>query len=340
MSLLLHSQHVGAEEYRAVHGAQAVLVGLATSNQAVLRGSDCGLLYFMNEKQRQLQRCARVDLEAVTPLRLVLEFMSFVVSGLIVEAERIDEAAINVKKDLATIGHDLRATDLDLQYRWEHSGSKVEQAIAQHYKSKIVVPLSQHANEIARKGHPASGLSEFSAILQQREQLSLLKRRQSALAQVQRVLHGSGLKVAEDAASAFVKASNALHVLRKAGHRVKDALVAIPAGDTVPAIHSLQEFVAHVDVGLTAAVDDLEACAVSIKKSALSNRKDEFLKHMEDQDNRNKLLSNAAMRQNEQSSRSTLRRDPAFVEARPPQLVAPPRPKSEMDEFLRLYCSS
>jgi hypothetical protein len=346
MSLLLHSDYAGPEEQRCVAAAQAVLLGgcsPAATGAPPLHGSDVGLLYFMNEKQRLLQRCAAsIDLESVTPLRLVLEFMSFVVSGLIVEAERIDAAFIALKKEIAKLGLEMRTADLDLQFRWEHSGTLVDQAVAQHYKTRVVVPASRQALSIAQRDHAAAKLSEFQAIMHQRDQMTALRQRRTALLSVQRLLRGSGAEVSADAAAAHVKGAHTVHIMRKAAHRMRDIQAEL-AGNAVPEVQSLLDFIAHVDVGLSAAIEDLGACALSIKKTLLEQHRDGVIRRMDALDSRNKLLSSAAMRQNEQSSRSTLRRElapPLAIAQQQRQANVVAAPKSEMDEFLRLYCSN
>lgn len=333
---LLHSASVGQEDFQSVVAARAALLGDMTGAPQ-LRGSDVGLLYLINEKQRLLQQTAeRVDLEAIAPLRLVLEFASFVVSGLILEAERIDSAFIEGRKDVAALGVELRAADMDLQFRWEHSGTRVHQAIAQHYKTRIVVPASKKTIRTAGAAthRAAAQMSEFHSIQQHRDRMTMLRHRQTALARVQRLMHGSGVPVSESDALAHVKATHTLYAMRQAAHRIRDIQAEVPEAGAVPEIQSLLDFITHVDAGLSAAVEDLEACALSIRKAMIDRDRDDAIRAMNAANVRNKHSSSSAMRQNEQASRNTLLREPAVA-------VAPkPRVTSETDEFLKLYCSN
>ena len=294
-----------------LQGVQSV-----TPTPSILRVADVGLLYFLNQKQAQLHAIvAMVDLAAhpaLRPVQALVEFTSFIVGGLIVEAERVDEATITVRKELARLGAELRNADLDLQYRHEHVGTSVSQIIAQHYKTHLSVPQKHHRNDrvvVEQHRYDAGGgqslLGELPELINTlRGQVKVLRAHLTALTTIQKLLHGNGARMPEAEAAAIVTELDVVATFRKALHKFKDAVYDVPERQSLTAVDSISEFVAYLDCGLTAAMDELLLATRTVKKSLLGHDNTTLVGQLSAADARNKQLSTDALRMNEALSRS------------------------------------
>lgn len=350
------------EQCRMLSRAKRVLIGAPsqTPTPAVLKHADIGLLYFLNEKQAALHRVVGgTDLSCsqhLEALRLLVEFLSFAVGGLIVEAERIDEAILRNQQDMNDVATELQKMDLELQYRKQRTGSVVNKVLSQHYKCRVNIPTVHVSDQL--DPNSAHELQAFSgAILELRKFHLEQKKRRKALLLAQRLLHGTGVPIPAVEAEAIVADLPIAMTFRKVHHSLKDAI--LPLGDDVAetdlmSVVSLIEFVMHVDVGIGAASDDLDAGVLQIKKFMIGQERNRKSEHLSALDNRNKQLSASAMRYNEAVRREVLKENHArmpqqeLLEGGVQRITLGPNGnvgtstftgRSETDELLQLYCS-
>lgn len=356
MSLVSASYHARptdplASAARALQRARRVLIGPSSivPTPTVLRYTDVGLLFFINEKQALLHRAlSDVDIndnEALAPLRMVVEYLNFLVAGLIVEAERIDECAIQLEQDINAVVLELRTLDLEMQHRKQRVGSVVSRVLSQHYRSRVTVP-NVHASD--QLDHTmASELSELTGgITTLRAVLTQLKAKRKAIGIAQKLLHGASQDVPAVEAEAIVADLPIGLTARKAQHTLKDALLPLRDDEELPAIISLLEFVAHMDVGIGAATDDVDAGIMHTRKAAAERERGMRDHHLNALDARNKQLSTSAVKHNDALRRSVLPstavtgRGAAGAQQHTPLLSAANKPTAgETDSFLALYCS-
>jgi hypothetical protein len=308
MSMLRNDLN-SSEQHRLVQGVRRVFIGAAVAvpSPSILRFQDVGLLYFLSQKQNRFHhQLANIDLEShpnLLPIKNLVTFVSTAVGWLIVESERIDEAIIAVKKDMSLVGNNLREADLDLQYASQHTGTDVMQAISEHHKSRVNVP-QRRLHAVLEQFDPIR-LQEIGElpvrIVQLRERFGVLKAHLRALHVAQHLLQGTKSRdIPQMELDAIVQDLSALTTLRKAAHKVRDAVFDIPKRESLDAIASLLEVFAYIDRGLTAALDDLEHCQVQLKKAVLLDERQSRLEYLDHLDSRNKQLSTAALKQNEE----------------------------------------
>lgn len=347
MAVVSQSQLV--DPFRIVKQIERVVNGpsVSTPSPNILHFADVGLLYFLKNKQSLiLSLISQLNLateEALLPLKSLLEFSNFVVGGLIVEAERVDEAVIELKKEISEVGNNLRNHDLELQHKRRYVGSTVVQTIAHHYSTRINVPMresTKHSDQLADRDNIQ--LSKFADAIQSHRRLLHLKQKQlKALIAIQRLLRGSSEQIPSVEADAIVQDLGILPTFRKANHRIRDILFDVPSKDDLKAVHSLLEFIMYLDCGMTAAADDLGACALNIQKKFVAEETRGHVLHLERREAAHKELSATALRQNEELGRGVLQR----VDANDSHLGvsrAPPMPvahDAEMEDFLHYYCS-
>ena len=310
MSLsILRNDLNSAEQHRLVQSVRRVFNGASsgTPSPNILRFQDVGLLYFLNQKQSRFHRAiASVDVDAhesLLPLRNLITFVTTSVGWLIVEAERVDEAIIATQRDLGTIGNELREVDMDLQYQSSHTGTEVMRAIAEHHHTRVNVPTRRHHASIEQFDVTKSeALGELPVrIVELRRRFQATKEHLKVLKITQRLLHGNkNAKVPQVEADAIVGDLSVLTTFRKAAHKVRDAVFDVPERENLEAIASLLEVFAYIDRGMTAALDDLEHCQIQLKKAVLLAEKQSRMEHLDELDARNKQLSSAALRHNEE----------------------------------------
>jgi hypothetical protein len=335
---------------KLVSQVQRVIRGVVaqTPSPSVVRFETVGLLFFLNEKQAQLHNALRgVDLsvdESLTPLKLLVEFMTFVVGGLIVEAEKVDEEVIRTKQSVNEWQAELEALNVELQYRRQHVGSAVTRVLSQHYRTKVRVPVAHPSDQLDPLS--AEGLQDVvAAIAKARREHEAAKKRLRALLHAQHVLHGTNPHVAPVESNAIVGALGIAHTFCKANHKLRDAMIPFESPvDDLPTLVSLQEFVLHVDIGMTAANDDLDAAIISLRRHLVYQHKERQHERLRMKDERNKQLSTSAITYNERVGRDALGGNRPNTLAVTDKDTAASQPNhqrhdSEMDDFFRLYCS-
>lgn len=341
--------HRASDSLRMLQRARRVLLGSSPSVQAptptVIKFSDVGLLYFLNEKQSLLHRVIGntniADSQELEPLRLLVEFLSFAVGGLIVEAERIDEAAIVVQQQINDATADLQKLDLELQFRKQRVGSTVSRVLSQHYRTRVTVPTMHASDQLDSQS--AAELQELSeGIASLRKTIGDLKKRKAVVFHAQRLLHGPGTAIPSIEAEAIVADLPMLVTFRKMHHSVRDALVVLRDQEaSVPAVVSLVEFVMHIEVGIGAATDDLESSIMVAKKQCVVHSHTQRDERLTALDSRNKQLSTSAIKYNEALKRGLLQdsvSQPRLTIAGG-RVAAVPVSSGETDDFLNLYCS-
>lgn len=313
------------EKHAVVRRVLRVALG-STSNTptpVVLRVADIGLLYFINQKQSQLHNAlAMLDISSepeLEPLRAMVEFFSFVVGGLIVEAERVDEAVLTVQREAARVGAELRHVDVELQHQQRTAGTSVEQAIATHYHTRVGVPQRHAQPRIVELGTDEnSRLGDLpTTMVSLRSQLQHLRSHLRVLKFVASLLHGNGARIPETEVAAIVAELDVLGTFRKANHKIRDAVFDVPRKEDLVAVSSLLEFIAYLDCGMTAALNDLQAAERNLKKATVLTRTKATIDHLTERDARNKAMSTEALRMNEHSTYTVLHRASAHNTPRP-----------------------
>ena len=305
------------DQGRVVRRVRRIMSGApeSTPSPVLLQFTDVGLLFFLNEKQSQLHELlANVDVsahEGLKPLSALVELMTFLVGGLIVEAERIDEQTITIRKELTVVANELRSCDIDLQQKRMVAGSVAEQTIAQFFKTRANVPARARLgrNEMLEKKNVEEDVELVTSINALRERKNVLQLQLKALTKVQKLLHGSGRAIPEVEAAAIVSDLGLLPTFRKANHKVRDAVFDVPQRDELQAITSLLEFLTYLDCGMTTALLDMQQCELTLNKAIALLEKDEKVERLRLLDARNKELSCAALRQNESLGKGLLVRN-------------------------------
>lgn len=343
MSLVPSSQ-LPSTVTRALQRARRVLVGPTSivPTPTILRYTDVGLLFFVNEKQALLhQAIAGVDIsqgEALAPLRMLVEYVNFLVAGLIVEAERIDECAIMIEQDINGVTLEMRKLDLEMQHRKQRVGSIVSRVLSQHYRARVTVPHVHSSDQLddtmsSELTELTGGIASLRSILQQ------LKAKKKAVGSAQRLLHGCSKHIPTVEAEAIVADLPMGLTVRKAQHCIRDALIPIKDEEVeLPAMISLLEFVAHMDVGIGAATDDIDAGIMQVRKAIAEHERSVKDDRLNALDSRNKQLSTSAVKYNDALRRSVL---PVNVGTaiKGPAAASHQQPAGETDSFLALYCS-
>jgi hypothetical protein len=312
MSLTVVEQMLtGAEQARVVRRAVHVIQRSASSvpTPLVLRVEDVGLLHFLSQKQ-QLLHAAIADTDvashaALAPLAKLVEFVSFVVGGLIVEAEHVDEAVIGVRRDAALVGAEMRNCDIDMQEQQQHTGGNVAQAISQFYNTRLVVPCRSAAAPLAASAARSAAAGPYVSTLHAlRARLKALKAQRAALTAVQRLLHGNGSEVGDTEAAAIASELDVLVVFRKALHRIRDVTYGV---EQLDAVSSIVDFLAYLDAGLVGALDELQGSERGLRKLALMEGTSRQTERLAALDATNKRNSTAALRVNETLARDAAR---------------------------------
>jgi hypothetical protein len=330
----------------------------ATPTPIVLKYSDIGLLYLLNQKQAQLHEALQAftnpQLAELPALLTLADFMKIVVGGLIIEAERVDAAVIAVQKEMARVGSELRHCDVELQHQRLRLGTHVEQAIAQHYRGRLSVPQRFMRPRIDVLGDTENRqLGELpTAIVSLRAQLGHLRRHFEALKVMQRLIHGGGLRMPEAEAAAVVAELDISSTFRKAAHRVRDHTYDLAGKDDLDAVNSMHAFIDMLCTGFAAAVDDILHLENEMVKHVAEGQASALINQLTATDARNKVLSAEALFFNEGTAAvaaSTATTSLMGTDAAP-RLLAPPRitaprvapeaqPKTSLDDFLSQYCA-
>ncbi|KEG13162.1 hypothetical protein DQ04_01181160 [Trypanosoma grayi] len=313
---------VRKEQYASVKKIQRALLGTQSKapRQEPPGVASVGLINILGGKEAKLQALVRhVDIgahESLQPIKLLIEFMSFIVGGLTVEADKVEEAICDAKKVAATLTHEIQRCEVELQYRQQYSGTNVTRALAQFYRAKCIFSPSASVN--TTEGH----LRELAqAIMEDRARLQETRSKLRVLTMVQRLLWGSGSVPQEDVECVLRDWSVTL-TIRRFNHKLRDIMLPLKeeARNALGCLLSLEEFIVHVDIGLSAATEDLEACLVSLKKCIL----------MQEEDSRVRRIN--AMRERASTEPSFM-----FHLSRPTERYS--ASAMETEELSKLYCS-
>ncbi|ORC85510.1 uncharacterized protein TM35_000341220 [Trypanosoma theileri] len=314
---------VTSEQYTTVKKIQRTLLGTQSTipRREPLDLSSIGLINFLGRKEAKLRSLVRgVDIsihESLQPLGFLVEFMSFIVGGLTVEADKIGEAVCDTRKVAATLAHEIQRCEVELEYRHQYSGTNVTRALAQFYPTQRV--YSSSAVSSSGGGNHLQELTQ--AISEDRVRLRETKSKLKALVLVQRFLWGSGNVPQEDVEHVQQDFGVTL-AIRRFNHKLRDIMLPLSeeAQNSLGCLNSLQEFIAHVDIGLSAATEDLDICLVSLKKNILMQQEDSRVRRIE------------ALR-----DKSSLESSSSIHFARP--LERKFVPTMETEELSKLYCS-
>ncbi|KAH9578100.1 hypothetical protein LSM04_004946 [Trypanosoma melophagium] len=314
-------RNVTSEQYASVKKIQRTLLGTLSTipRREPLDMSSVGLVNFLGGKEARLRALLRgVDIsvhESLQPLRFLVEFMSFIVGGLTVGADKIEEAVCDTRKVAATIAHEIQRREVELDCRHQYSGTNVTRALAQFYRTQRVYSSSTFSS---KENH----LQELTqAISEDRVRLQESKGKLRALLSVQRFLWGSGDLPKEDVEHAQDDFGVIL-AIRRFNHKLRDIMLPLgeEAQNSLCCLTSLQEFIADVDIGLSAATEDLDVCLVSLKKCILMQQEDSRVRRIDAMREKYSLDSSSSI----QFSRPVERKFASSMET---------------EELSKLYCS-
>lgn len=335
------------EPRRVYHRARKVLVGLVAQapTPSLLSPFDVGLLYFLSEKQRHLHEVATTaqqlsESSSYAPLRLCVEFFRFVVEGAIGHTEKVDEAVVRQQQVVNDLNAQLRNADLEIQHTKKQSGTMVEQVLSHHFPSKLHLPKS-HAPHVYGSEVLHRLTEEYHYLRQaQRQGNSALR----ALLKAQRMLHGSGAEIPQMEAQVIVDHLPIPTTFRKAYHSLRDALLELDknfeseSSDVPLALKELLDFLLHVDAGMTAALSDLEATALALRKQELQEEKERKHSQLMQLEANNKRLSMSALKRNDTTTQQVLLQRGADHPTARARHVNPNH--AEMSQLLQMYCTS
>ncbi|RNF25769.1 uncharacterized protein Tco025E_01961 [Trypanosoma conorhini] len=276
--LAVMSRPVTKEQYASVRKVQRALLGACPTapRQELLDAHSMGLINFLSGKESKLQALTRhLDIaanESLQPLKLLGEFMSFIVGSLTVEADKIEEAVCDARKVVATLTHEIQRCEVELGYRQQYGGTNVTRVLAQFYHTRRVTSSST-----ANFGGDKDGYTHdlLLAIAEDRALLQENRRRLRVLIMVQRLLWGSGNVSADDAERMLRDFGVTLTILRF-NHKLRDLMLPLKpeSRNSLECLSSLGEFIAKVHIGLSAATEDLDVCLLSLKKCILMHEED------------------------------------------------------------------
>ncbi|KAJ9450375.1 hypothetical protein DIPPA_01593 [Diplonema papillatum] len=262
-----------------------------------------GLLLFLNLKQAHLNQATRlIDLyqyPVLKPLLSIIEFINYVVGGLIVEAEKIDEMYLAIKKEM--IKRETRMDNRGYQEKTKTrvSGSQLDQILGVHFPCKPTATATIKRNLQGLEAPTDEELATLNAIEDDRWIFGQLKQHLASACGARAILHGKipgGMDANE--ADAIVQELGIAHTFRKAIHKVKDAVNQVEDKDSVPALHTLAQFIDYLHYGVSVALDELENCEVTLRKKNVSSAAERRILALEQRDKENKRASCSALRFN------------------------------------------
>ena len=303
----------------SLHGVVKKCLGIfagrrsCTPTASLPNTHDMGILMFLNLKQAHLNHATRgVDLyryPALKPLLSIIEFINYVVGGLIVEAEKIDEMHITIKKEMIKRRARIDYQRQDIKVRSKGVGTQVHQVLSAHFPSKALrtAPRSRALNT-NMSVHALEGLTqeEVDRIHDQQQSVEddkwVLQQLTSHLrtACVARsLLHGkSAGGVDPNVADGVVQELNIAQTFRKAMHKIKDCLNEVEDKSSLPALQTLSQFLDYLHYGVAVALDELETCEVLLRKRGVGESAERKMKRLDARDKENKRASCSALRFN------------------------------------------
>eukprot|EP01064_Diplonema_japonicum_P032507 TRINITY_DN6129_c0_g1_i1.p1 TRINITY_DN6129_c0_g1~~TRINITY_DN6129_c0_g1_i1.p1 ORF type:complete len:398 (+),score=65.55 TRINITY_DN6129_c0_g1_i1:34-1227(+) len=261
---------------------------------------DMGLLMFLNLKQSHLNRAtAGVDLykyPALKPLLSIIEFVNYVVGGLIVEAEKVDEMHIAIKKELIRREARLDYHIYDQRVRNKGGGSQVEQVLAVHFPQGP--QISTRSSHLYSNANPEA-TEALQLIGDDRWVLNELRAHLRVASQCRSMLHGkSPGGIDPNLADGIVHELGIAQTFRKAMHKVKDVSNELKDKDALPALQTLSQFMDYLHYGVSVALDELENCELMLRKRSVGAVADRKIHALEMKDKENKRSSCSALRFN------------------------------------------
>lgn len=314
---------VTMEQYANAKKIQRTFLG---TRSTVLRQKICdvvsiGLINFLAGKEAKLQALLRhLDItahESLQPLKLLVEFMSFIVGGLMVEAERIEGAVCDTRKLVETLTHEIRRREVELQHRQQYNGTNVTRALAQFYCTKRSVSSASlvSSNEEYLQG-------PLQAIAEDRVRLQEAKSQLRPLVMVKRLLWGSS-NVSQDTLEDALRHTSVSLAIHQFDHKLRDIMFLLKqeARGSLQCLTSLEEFIANVAIGLSAASENLDTCLMSLRKCILVQEEDSKIRCID-------------ARRHERSSV-----DAFLAFHAPPPVRRVSTSTTETEELSKLYCS-
>ena len=270
---------------------------------------EMGLLMFLNIKQAQLGKATKdIDLyryPTLKPLLSIIEFVNYVVGGLIVEAEKIDEMHLTIKKEMIKreARRDYRKYDENVRRKGE--GSQLSQILAIHFPSGPHETMAR--KRINRNTRSMSGSEAATNITDEsfreeeedRWMTQQLKQHRRCAALCRTLLHGKAAGgIDPNEASAAASEMGIAPTFRKAIHKVRDALHDVEQVESLPAMSTLIQFMDYLHYGVSVALDELENSELLLRKRAVGVSADRKIALLEQQDKENKKASYCALRFN------------------------------------------
>ena len=292
----------------------------ATPTASLPTTDDMGLLMFLNLKQAHLsQATSGLDLyryPVVKPLLSIVEFINFVVEGLIVQAEKIDEMHIVIRKEIVKRNAQVGYQKQDLRVRSKGVGSQLSQILSAHFPDKKPATAPRRSVSRTRGGGGGGGggsllldslaseearqaAQDEQQVEEERWMLHQLRSHLRAASSARTLLHGrvpGG--VDPHAASGMVAEMNIAQTFRKAMHRIKDSLNEVEDQSSLPALQKLSQFMDYLHYGVAVALDELETCEVLLRKRSVGDDADRKLQILDARDRENKRASCCALRFN------------------------------------------
>eukprot|EP01065_Artemidia_motanka_P001967 TRINITY_DN10902_c0_g1_i2.p1 TRINITY_DN10902_c0_g1~~TRINITY_DN10902_c0_g1_i2.p1 ORF type:complete len:368 (+),score=105.05 TRINITY_DN10902_c0_g1_i2:334-1437(+) len=237
-----------------------------------------GLLMFIGVKQAHLKAAVgSIDLfrhPSLKPLLSIVEFINFVVSCLIIEAEKIDEMTLTIRKEIVRREAQRTSQRQEQRELSKDSGTSVHQVLAAHFPDR---KETQADNWL----------------------LSLLREHLRAAKQIRSLLHGrksapSGGSEWDDV-NITVSELGVLHAFRKAQQRVRDVMVHVQDKEALSAVSSLSALLVNLSYGLNAAAGELEQCHTALKKNTIMDSAERRIDELVAKDQRNKDASYSAL---------------------------------------------
>ncbi|KAF5226291.1 hypothetical protein TcYC6_0121300 [Trypanosoma cruzi] len=319
------SRAVTKEQYASLRAIRRTLLGTCSGvpRQEILDAHSMGLINFLSSKESKLQALVRqMDIgahDSMHSVKSLVEFMSFIVGGLTVEADKIEEAVLHTRKAVAALTHEIQRCEMELEHKQQYGGTNVTRALAQFYRTKLVISSSTASSNRNEKGctHELA-----RTIAEDRARLQETKRNLRVLIMVQRILWGSGIVSQEDVKYMLCEFGVAL-TIRRFNHKLRDLMLPLrqEARDPLKCLLSLEGFIENVHIGLSAALEDLDDCLVSIKKCILLQQ-EEF-----------RVRRTNALRERPSAEVSSV-----FHSSRPNRRALLTSAK-ETEELSKLYCS-
>ena len=209
---------------------------------------------------------------------MMLEFLAFILNGLLGEAARIDAAIFSVKRNIAVEEAKLQQLLEEMYMESKcNTVSLLHNVYAKKFTSTPIIIAKNYMGH-SMQGHHLS---------QTRLQIKVLHRHLEAMQTVQSILRGRLSEnentegtVRNKRIEAAVRGADLVATVQKLVHHIKDAIFDVPQSECLKAVGSLLKFIQNFADGMTHAIQDLHRAHLSVQHSRIEDDKEMRIRHL------------------------------------------------------------